>query len=403
VTDCSVAVDAAGRGGVAPRVLFLDPRLVTPGYDIALRTALAARGGERILWGSTLAVRGDISFEPDLPLLLRSHWARRQLKLPGRLVNPLARVNYRRDRERILRFCEERRIELVHLNWCSFPRADLELLRALRRRDIRLLLTAHNAKPHEASSLPSAALAAIYCEVDHIVVLSRYVREQIRAAVGLAESRFTLIPHGDYANSFFPLLPSVEAPPPVAGAPRLVCLGQIRRYKGIVDLLAAWPRVLRKHPRAQLTIAGRVSLDARGEIWRALRRWKPPPGSVTLEFGYVPRRRFQEHLQGATALLQPYRWASQSGNTAHAYACGVPVVATRVGGLPEMVREGETGFLAEPEDPPALADAITRVIVANEGRRMAEACLRYHRTRCSWPKIAADLGLLYRRLVAGGL
>jgi glycosyltransferase involved in cell wall biosynthesis len=66
----------------------------------------------------------------------------------------------------------------------------------------------------------------------------------------------------------------------------------------------------------------------------------------------------------------PYRAGTQSGVTHVAYALGSPVIATRVGGLTESVREGETGLTCPPEDPGALAAALVRFFAEGLGERM---------------------------------
>ena len=77
-------------------------------------------------------------------------------------------------------------------------------------------------------------------------------------------------------------------------------------------------------------------------------------------------------------VVLPYRSATQSGVTHVAYALGVPVITTDVGGLAETVTPGETGLVSPPEDPAALAEAIVRYFEEGLGPRTArrgrEAC-----------------------------
>ena len=95
-------------------------------------------------------------------------------------------------------------------------------------------------------------------------------------------------------------------------------------------------------------------------------------------------------------LVQPYRWASQSGNTVQAYRSGTPVVCTRAGGLPEMVLEGTTGSVARTGDTKSLADALVRILRCNAHGEMGAACRELAETRFSWREISLATIEAYR-------
>src|SRR6185369_11936421 len=94
----------------------------------------------------------------------------------------------------------------------------------------------------------------------------------------------------------------------------------------------------------------------------------------------------------------PYRSGTQSGVTHVAYALGTPVIATRVGGLTESIRDGDTGLTVPPEDPPALAAAIVRFFAEGLGERM-RGPIASLRASHSWDALAA---LLTYALTGGG-
>jgi starch synthase len=85
-----------------------------------------------------------------------------------------------------------------------------------------------------------------------------------------------------------------------------------------------------------------------------------------------------------------------------AMACGTPVVASRVGGIPEVVVDGETGWLVEPGDPAALAEALRRALADPErARRMGEAGRRRVEAHFSWDRIAERTLEVYRQAIGG--
>jgi glycosyltransferase involved in cell wall biosynthesis len=81
---------------------------------------------------------------------------------------------------------------------------------------------------------------------------------------------------------------------------------------------------------------------------------------TTIVADYVPDEEVATYFAAADVVVLPYLRATQSGITQVALGLGVPMIASRVGGLPEAVREGENGLLVPPGDPAALAAAIVR-------------------------------------------
>jgi glycosyltransferase involved in cell wall biosynthesis len=151
-------------------------------------------------------------------------------------------------------------------------------------------------------------------------------------------------------------------PAPLDGPGRVGFVGRLEPRKGIEELIVAARRFLRDRARASLSIVGGPSESAPPGYEASLRAvarrsgvmdrvifagWRPDGPAALAEFDVVCVPSHQE----------PYGTVA-----AEAAARGVPVVASRVGGLPEVVVDGETGFLAPPRDPAALAAAIAPLL-----------------------------------------
>ena len=145
----------------------------------------------------------------------------------------------------------------------------------------------------------------------------------------------------------------------------LLCFGAVRPYKG-VDL--AIEAVARVDPalHVRLVVAGRFWEGV--EPYAALVRQLGLDGRVELRDGYLSHEESALLFTSADAALLPYRSATQSGVVPLAHTYGCPVIATRVGGLPEAVADGRDGLLCPPGDPDALARAIERMAV--DGSRL---------------------------------
>jgi glycosyltransferase involved in cell wall biosynthesis len=114
----------------------------------------------------------------------------------------------------------------------------------------------------------------------------------------------------------------------------------------------------------------------------------PLAGRVQLDDRYLPVEDVARDLAAATVVVLPYRSGTQSGVVPLAYAHGRPVVTTRVGGLEEAVREGETGLLVPPDDAAALADALERV---RAGCRFSSAAIDEMRDRAGWAAFVREV------------
>jgi glycosyltransferase involved in cell wall biosynthesis len=133
-------------------------------------------------------------------------------------------------------------------------------------------------------------------------------------------------------------------------------VGRLELEKGHPTLLEAWPIVLRSVPEAYLIVVGEGSrLDALHEVARDLR--------ILHRVVFTGRRDDIPAVTAAfdVAVLPSYREA-QGLTILEAMALSRPVVASNVGGIPEMIHDGETGLLVPPHDPQALAGAIVRLL-----------------------------------------
>ena len=134
-------------------------------------------------------------------------------------------------------------------------------------------------------------------------------------------------------------------------------------YKGLNVLLDAMPHIL-KEVKLTLLVAGEF-YDDKEPYMKQIERLGIGNYVRVLD-QYIPNEAVGEYFSCSDLLVLPYLSATQSGITQIAYAFDVPVVATRVGGLPEVVEDGVSGYLVPPEDAACLASAVIRFY--KEGR-----------------------------------
>lgn len=169
--------------------------------------------------------------------------------------------------------------------------------------------------------------------------------------------------------------------PPPPARPTCLFFGVNRDYKGLKYLIAAWPLVMRELPEAHLLIAGSFWDDP--NTYREQARALGVGDSVEITAEYIPNEQVGDWFAQADVTVLPYRSATQSGIVQIAYGFDLPVIVTRVGGLPEVVAEGETGYVVEKENPEALASAIVKFFREGGRARMIPA-IREYRKRFDW-------------------
>jgi glycosyltransferase involved in cell wall biosynthesis len=383
-----VQIETFGRGGLAHYVHNLSTSLVGRGHDVTLITAhrYELEGRDR-----------PEALRVERPIGRRTGGSERGSSvLTGSLVRKAEAAS---DARSTARLCRTLRPDVVHLH-CTNPAAWL-YTEWLHRLPAPLVYTAHVVTPHERVAFERTVYRRLFRLCDHVIAHSRVDRRRLLQEFGLGADRVSVVPHGEYG--FFGDSGGADARQAVRRemgigdeAPLALFFGYIREYKGLDVLLDAWPRVATELPEARLLIVGdpvrlpparRRELEARAEAVGAAYR-----------FEYVPFEEVSRFFAAADTLVMPYRRISQSGVLFVALSLGVPVIGTRVGALPEILRDGENALLVEPESPAELAHALATVLSDPRLReRLARAGLEVARDH-SWPSIAERTETLYRSL-----
>jgi glycosyltransferase involved in cell wall biosynthesis len=187
--------------------------------------------------------------------------------------------------------------------------------------------------------------------------------------------------------------PAVASAEPAAGY--LLVVGRLRIRKGVDVLLAAMPELLRRHPAARLLIAG--DGEHRASLERAAAALGL--GEAASFLGRVDGGRVRRLLRGAAALVVPSIYEGMPLVVLEAMEAAVPVVASRVSGIPEVVEDGLTGWLVPAEEPAALAVALAAALDdPGEARRRGAAGRQRLRQRFR----PANAARHWRQAVLGG-
>lgn len=367
-----VVVETGGWGGIAH-------------YAFNLCNALSECGAEA--WLLT-----NVRYELDeLPRLFRVERC-----FDGRL-------RYPRAAGRLLRHLAALRPDVVHVQSLLSTRFDGWLWPLVRRRH-PLVVTVHNVRSHEGVRWEEWTWWRVLRAADALIVHTQESQTLAARRLGPA-TRIALIHHGDYG--FFAPGGSVERASArrrlgLATAGRLaLAFGAIRPYKGILELIDAWPAVRARRADAGLVIVGPLLVGSEAAYRRAIED-AGVADAVTFRPTYVPHAEVALYFGAADVAVYNYREVTDSGSLRIACSLGTPVVATAVGAFREFLTDGVSARLVPPGDAAALAAALGAVLDDPAGAaRMAAAARDLATARWSWAVSAKATLELYQTVARG--
>lgn len=290
-----------------------------------------------------------------------------------------------------------------------------------RNRKTKILFLCHNILPHERRPGDIALTRYAFRRADFFLVQSDAVESDL----------LKLFPHAIYRKTPHPVYEIFGDPIPKDEARRrlgilarnvILFFGYVRQYKGLMVLIDAMKMIadyrLSVPPKAgrdldptygrigeivrRTPLGGDVLLLAVGEFYDDEKKYRRKVRDLNLEScvrfvsEYVPNDRVRLYFSAADVVVLPYRSATQSGIIQIAYNFDKPVITTNVGGLSEVVINGKTGFVVPPDNPDALAGAITKFYEENRENEFASN-VRREKERFSWDNLVAAIEDIMRK------
>jgi glycosyltransferase involved in cell wall biosynthesis len=371
---------------VRPRVLFVGRTRYRLPLDDGLRKKFDALGRDlevRVLASAAPgSATGDGTFDlvpPLRPRALDGAWF--HVSLPLRVARELRR--FRPD---------------AVVAQSAYEAAAVRVARVLARSRARLVLDVH-ADWRTSTRLYGSPLRRALAPLGDRVARSALLgADGVRTISGYTTGlvrELGVEPAGVFP-AFMDLEPFAGPPVPPPEHPQALFVGVLERYKNVDGLGAAWRLAAPRVPEAMLHLVGRGTLtDVVERLVADLperTRWTP-----ALETAEVARA-----LDDAWVLVLPSRSEGLGRVVVEAFCRGRPVLATRVGGIPDLVEDGVNGMLVTPGDVAALADALVRLLTDRSlAERLGDGARRSARPWLQTPEqYAARVRTLVERVVA---
>ncbi|MCP4545700.1 MAG: glycosyltransferase family 4 protein [bacterium] len=268
--------------------------------------------------------------------------------------------------------------------WRLARRYGIPLIIKVRGSDVNVFTDEASRRKHTLAALRGA---------DHVVAVSRALRNKM-IALGLAPDRITVVSNGIDSTRFHPRDRAacrselnLEPDPFI-----FLFIGSMRKIKGVFNLIEAFtalPDDLRRQARLVMIGDGELRQEVADRI-----------GALGADSGItllppVDHDGIPAWLGAADCLVLPSVMEGYPNVLVEALACERPVIASRVGGIPEIVRDGETGILIPPEEQPLLTGAMRTMLAGFPfDAAAAEAASR------DWEAVADDMSAIIERIVA---
>jgi len=264
---------------------------------------------------------------------------------------------------KVLRLVLKTRPDVVHYQSYRMVRLDWTLFLLLLLLGKKIVFTVHDTHSLEGSAVDSSIFAQTARRSHVLLVHNTNARQVLLEKWKVAPDRIRVIPHGGY-DAYYKRETSRSTARFRLRYEEdeflLLAFGTIRPYKGLDHLFPAVAEARKSVPALRLLVAGRAFDEALGRQHQQQISDLGLGDIVRFENRFIEQDEVETLFAAADLTVLPYIRIDQSGVLFLSYTFGKPVLATRLGGLPELVREGIAGYLVAPGDTHALSGAIVR-------------------------------------------
>lgn len=281
------------------------------------------------------------------------------------------------------RYINSLKPDLVIFQWLHpyFAPCYFTLIKLLKS---EVLYICHNAFPHERFPMDKLLTKIALQPADYFVTHSNSDADDLKSMLRNPKVSITVHPAYNFFKQVDMSKHEARVKLGISDTENVILFfGLVREYKGLKHLLNAM-KILKEKISLKLFIAG--DFAGNREEYDSLIQENGIEENVCITDGHIPIGEVEKFFAACDIVVLPYESATQSGVIQVAYSFDKPVLATRVGGLPDVVFDRETGYLVEPREPKQIADAIID-FYQNDRSKQFEDGIRREAYRYSWERM----------------
>lgn len=285
--------------------------------------------------------------------------------------------------------------ELVIIQWWHpyFAPCYFSLCKILK--GIKILFVCHNVFPHERFPADRLLTKMVLKQGDCYIVQSKMDAENLHQII--KNPIFEQTVHPTYNIFKTENLSKEEARKRLLledDENILLFFGFIREYKGLKYLIQAMPEIIKQVAKVKLLVVGDFSGEKDKKEYIELIHRCGMEKNIIVYDGYTPDKEVEKYFTACDLVVLPYVSATQSGIVQIAFGFEKPVVVTKVGGLPEAVKNGKTGYIIKAQDIKQITDAICVFFKDKKEEKFIEN-IREDTYRFDWERVVEVIDRLY--------
>jgi len=175
----------------------------------------------------------------------------------------------------------------------------------------------------------------------------------------------------------------------------VIFVGTLRPVKGVKYLIKAMEIIIQKNTNTRLMLVGNG--EDRGKLEKLVKEFVLEKHVIFV--GKVPNEKVPEYMVASDVFVLPSLSEGFPVVILEAMASGLPIVATKVGGLPEIIKDGENGFLVEPKNPKEIAEKVLLLLEDDELRERISRSFKEKVKNYSWESVVKRLEEVYQRCI----
>ena len=260
---------------------------------------------------------------------------------------------------------------------------------------VKIMFLCHNVFPHERFPMDKFLTKMTLKSADYYIVQSKMDKEDLNQVK--ENPNVILTPHPTY-NAFRIQNISREYARGLLHITEnervMLFFGFVREYKGLKHLINAMPKIVKAVDNVRLFIVGDFGNDK--DIYMELIKENQISDYLEIVEGYIPDKDVEKYFASCDLVVLPYESATQSGIVQIAYGFYKPVIVTNVGGLPDVVTDGKTGYIVEKKNSDQIADAVIRYFNGNKENEFSQH-VKEEEWKYSWDRMTEVVEELWKR------